>query len=357
MDATAALQELSKMVINNRKVFAEYRRLRPGEREKKDHHEKRNKKFSHFSENRQTFEKDIAQETDVQGKLIDKRAAFFAKRETVKKVDEQKRCDERAERDREREDEFRKRLVEYAQNEQTQHIEDVIFESSLTSYERRMVHTISSGLGLGHISRFDDDGNRVLHVTKDPERKAEWEKETAALKAAQRKEDQEQKRKNKENGDARMSPEWKKVEPTTGGAITKDELQGIKWFKPRAAATDGVGAASGIRPPSYKMYIPPRQPTGPDGTIGFSSRNRSSTPSHGSSSQDLDLGREGSICDTSSEASVVNGTSLDGIVLDGKSANEEKGGSPKKRNSAGKSSQSLLNPSVPAFSPSYASFS
>lgn len=356
-DATAALAELSKMVINKRKVIAEYRRLRPGEREKKEQYEKRAKKFDHFSNNRQTFEKDVTTGTDENGNAVDKRAAFFAKRDTIRKVDEQKRVDEKAERDKEREAEFRKVLVDYGNEEVVEgaDIEDIIFESTLTSYERRMVHTICNDLELGHISRFDNEGNRVLHVTRDPERLAEWEKETAEQKAAAAatKKAEAQKRKNKENGEARPAPEWKKGETTVGGAITRQELQGIKWFKPRAAKgaasdrnADAAGDA-GIRAPSYKLYVPPRQPCGPDGTIGFASRSRECAADGDEEHTGLENGEEGdqsSPIETDGDAGEESG---DGDVQEKQADETVEPGDGKG------STHTVLNPSVPAFSPSF----
>lgn len=350
-DATAALGELSKMVINGRKVIAEYRRLRPGEREKKEHYEKRNhRKFEHFSNHyRHTFERDANPESDEQGYAVDKRAAFFAKRDTGKKGDEPRHSDEKLEREKDREVEFRKRLLDYrdADAEDGEPIEDLVFESSLTAYERRMVHNICTNLGLGHISLTDDNGERVLHVTRDPTRKEEWDKETAKVKANIKKEEM-QKRKNKENGDSRTPAEWKK-----GEANNKEDVQGIKWFKPRSA----MGAPSdknidtltgqGIRVPSYKLYVPPRQPTGPDGTIGFSSRCVK-VPSSDEESEPHENGlhengwvEEGS--DVNEEASHKEASQInvekridEKVVADGERS----------------SAQKVLNPSVPAFSPS-----
>eukprot|EP00177_Eucheuma_denticulatum_P001745 GFKZ01003135.1.p1 GENE.GFKZ01003135.1~~GFKZ01003135.1.p1 ORF type:complete len:479 (+),score=96.20 GFKZ01003135.1:343-1779(+) len=351
-DATAALGELSKMVINKRKVVAEYRRPRPGEREKKDYFEKRpNKKFEHFGNNynRSAHDKDTTAETDGLGNSIDKRAAFFAKRGSAKKGDEQKRHEERSERDKEKEAEFRKRLVDYSNlaGEDGDIVDDLVFEASLTSYERRMVHDICNGLGLGHISLANEDGVRVLHVTKDPIRKEEWDKETAKIKANQKKEDAH-KRKNRENGDSRTPAEWKKNDSS------KDNVQGIKWFKPRAAQGTqsdkdheamGVG---GIRAPTYKLYVPPRQPIGPDGTVGFTARvgkaaekPNETSPENGRIVGDSMLGEARDI-DEGATAEQNGVTEADGH--DEKEA-ETIGGKG--------STHTVLNPSVPAFSPSF----
>lgn len=359
-DATAALGELSKMVINKRKVIAEYRRLKPGEKEKKEAYEKRAaSRFEHYNGNRQTFEKDITDETDENGNAVDKRAAFFAKRETVRKVDEQKRADERAERDKEREAEFRAKLLEYKNAEMPENaeIEELVFDSTLNSHDRRKVHTICEELELGHISRFDDEGNRVLHVSKDPEKKAEWDAASAVQKAAHTAAKKEaNKRKNKE---PRNPPLRKNAEPVPGGALSKEELQGIKWFKPRAAQAteDGKEEASndgGIRAPSYKLYTPPRQPTGPDGTIGFTSRSRGEDDdANGADATDNndEAVEESGLMNEDAEAEEGNAGKNEGERAkeddDEKQSKKEAGGSDEK-----KSKHTVLNPSVPAFSPS-----
>lgn len=376
-DATSALGELSKMVINKRKVFAEYRRLRPGEKERRDNQEKRNKKFDQgFS--RQTFERDIAPEFDAEGKAVDKRTAFFARRDTLKKVDDQKRVVEKSDREKEREADFRARLVAYrdAVTEDGSVLEDLTFDNSLTSYERRMVHMICDEFDLGHISRLNDNGLRELHVTKDPELKAQWAEATAEIRAAvidKRKEEADEKRKKREaqkgertaaaSGDGRSSPDWKsKSETTTGGPATEEELKGIKWFVPRSAQnSDGEkgSAASMLRPPSYKLYIPPRQPTGPDGTIGFTSRNLNSAKS---SEKDDDTANAGGDDQRSDESNASGseiaekrdgaGSGTENVSRANAAAPGATGGSSDGQSGQASTSQSILNPSVPAFTPS-----
>ncbi|KAI0558842.1 hypothetical protein FGB62_182g162 [Gracilaria domingensis] len=56
---------------------------------------------------------------------------------------------------------------------------------------------------------------------------------------------------------------------------SQEELQGINWFKPRSAMNadgDAENGSSGIRAPTFKTYVPPRKPKGPDGTVGFTAR-------------------------------------------------------------------------------------
>lgn len=302
-NAAAALSELSKMVINGRKVIAEYRRMRPGEI-----HEKWGKKFDYS--NHKTAEKDISISPYVRGNG-DKRAAFFASRENARMQNEHN-PDDQSERYQEREVEFRNLLLEYGKRglENDSVAKDLVFDSSLTPYERRMVHKISSELGLGHISRVDEIGSRVLHVTKDVNRIVEWEKEALEAKAEARKQVQEHRYKKIHSMDQRCY----------GISVSKEALQGINWFKPRSAGmTDGVQMGA-IRPPRYKLYVPVRQPTGPDGTVGFSSR--------------VGRGRGGD-----RENSDVDMMDVRVVELVGK----------------GKASgHVMLNPSVPAFSPSLA---
>lgn len=341
-DASAALGQLGKMVINERKVFAEYRRVKAGERERKPHHEKRVKKFDEHP-SRQTFERDIPIGKDENGNSIDKRTAFFAMRDTVRKADELKRAEERAEKERERETLFRNLLLEYGEGgmEQDGSAKDLVFDASLTSYERKLVHQICSELGLGHISRFDESGSRVLYVTKDPQRTVEWELESKEARAEARKQALEQRRKTKEN------VEWKKQEPTNGGPLTKAEKDRINWFKPRSAkkeSEEGDGVhGTGIRAPSYKVYIPPHKPTGPDGTIGFESRAKSNTNLDG---------------DTVGDGIPESGDMKhdDGVQAIGKAESKatEKSNSDSGKDKTGKGTHRVLNPSVPAFSPSFA---
>lgn len=342
--ATTALTELSKMVINNRKVIAEYRRMRTNER--KDY-EKRHKKYDVYTQqSRQTFEKDIKPEKDANGVMVDKRTAFFARRDTAKK-DAQKQLGEKSEKDKLREEEFRSILKKYDEGdleENTTEIKDLLFDATLTAYERKTVHQLCAQLNLGHISRFDDDGNRSIHVTKDPERAAEWEKETAELRAENHKLALDKKRKARENG----NPEWKKNERNVSTPSTA-ELHGINWFKPRAAmneAGEDANGGSGIRAPTYKTYIPPRNPKGPDGTIGFKSRLALVDGNQKEQLANADTGSEG--------GAQSNGEVSDELVGESAAANP----SPLATDPTASQNETAmikpvaLDPSVPAFSPS-----
>ena len=287
-DASAALSALSKMKINDRKVVAEYRRLRPGEREKRQAADDRRRLIIHSHQSRTTFEKDVdANAVDADGNAMDKRRAFFNTRDRVMKTFESSRAAEKADRDREREASFRARLIEYKELEvgEDEEIEDIKFESDLTSYERRMIHVLCDEMGLGHMSVLGEDGVRVLCVTKHPERTKEWEEATAEIrKAANERKDEEKRRRKEEREAARIAAanlpngtDWKKNGDmsTAGGPPTKEELEGIKWFKPRSAiVADGesVTVTNAIKKPAVKLYTPERQPLGPDGTIGFTRR-------------------------------------------------------------------------------------
>ena len=313
-DATAALKELSKMVINGRKVITEYRRLRPNERKEL---EKRGKKGE-----------------------FDKRAAFFQDR----RMDDH-RFEDRSERDREREAEFRALLVNYRKGDFDMDADekDLVFDCTLTSYERRMVHLICGELELGHISRFDENGNRVLHVTKDPKRTSEWEKEAEEERAQQQQAQTlpkriQRKKKDKENLDS----DWKH------GNVTKEELVGINYFKPKCAQTEtgSNGEKLGIRAPSYKTFVPQRQPKGPDGTTGFGSRKKYAEGQQKQENGDTMEQHTYEVTAATEDLSLNENTEEKTVSEE----DDSKKVATMKKNEKG--AHKVLNPSVPAFSPS-----
>lgn len=374
-DAAAALAALSKMVINGRRVVAEYRRLRPGEREKREAAAERRRINVHAP--RATFEQSV-QDVDAEGNAMDKRRAFFHTREVVRKADEKSRAAEKADRDREREVSFRTRLVEYrdaAPPADKEAIEDITFENDLTSYERRMVHVICDEIGLGHMSVLGPDGVRVLKVTKHPGRMAEWADLTADIRAAANERkggtDAEEKKRRKEvrreatrvasSPNGHGTSDWKKGaadNSTQGGPVTKEELEGIKWFKPRSAkAADGeeLNASNAIKLPQYKLYIPPRQPSGPDGTIGFHKRKPPATKDRSTDNEDSSSGDT----ETQSNGDAENGASpqqSSPSATESTDAQQPAVSVPSTgdRIKSPGSSQTHLNPSVPAFTPSAA---
>lgn len=276
-EATSALGALSKMSINNRKVVAEYRRLRPGEK-------MRTPKSNVHHIRRTTFESEVATDAvDADGNMVDKRKAFFSVRDSARRLDERTReRNEKADRDREREATFRTRLLEYQANpiENDDDIEDISFEPDLTSYERRMVHVICDEIGLGHMSVMGDDGVRVLKVTKHPARMTEWAELTADIrKAANERKDEDKRRRKEEREAAKQATanlgNGASSPPAGNNNASRAELEGIKWFKPRAAIAangDVPNASNALKAPQYRLYTPPRQPTGPDGTTGFHAR-------------------------------------------------------------------------------------
>ena len=313
-DATAALKELSKMVINGRKVITEYRRLRPNERKEL---EKRGKKGEH-----------------------DKRAAFFQDR----RMDDH-RFEDRTERDLERESEFRALLTNYRKGDfdLDSDEKDLVFDCTLTSYERRMVHLICGELELGHISRFDENGNRVLHVTKDPKRTSEWEKEAEEERAQQQQAQTlpkriQRKKKDKENLDS----DWKH------GNARKEELTGLNYFKPKCAQTEtgSNGEKLGIRAPSYKTFVPQRQPKGPDGTAGFDSRKKYAEDQQKQVNGDSTEQHADEVT-AATEDLTLNEDTAEKTVSD---EDDPKKITVLKKNEKGP--HKVLNPSVPAFSPS-----
>jgi hypothetical protein len=390
-EATAALPALAALKVNNRKVVAEYRRLRPGEKDRREALEKRQKKTDASNNRRATFEMDIPVEVDELGNQVDKRVSFFAKRDTIKKADDRFRSSEKIDREKEMEADFRTQLVAYRETEvqEGEEIQDVCFDQDLSSFERRIVHVLCDELDLGHVSRSTSEGSRVLFVTKDPGRKAKWEIETAdaragaAKKAAEKAALAEEKRKKQRDVQGATVAEsagerggldevggsgsgilagGSAGQPHAsgdGGHLAKEQMEGIKWFRPRSAMqVDGGDAveggsgtmARGIEKPSYKLYIPPRQPTGPDGTIGFQRRNPNpvGSESNRDTATSMSLQDNGThaedtllnVADASRNVSVTGPTS-DGILHDIAPANTS--------TSLERKPRTILNPSVPEF--------
>lgn len=235
-------------------------------------------------------------------------------------------------------------------------VQDLVFDSTLTSYERRMVHSICDELNLGHISRFDNDGRRILRVTRNPTRAAEWAKEASSVmnnhKAAME---------NKHNhhtpssGSSIKQPSQNistsvnsmSASPSAtstsvnnnGGGPTKK----LNFYRPRDV--DG-GENGGILPPSYKVYTPKRQPSGPprDATnVGFATRIKfhkdNSDKKSPTSTKKANKKQQQSPTGSGSSKS-SNGHSNNGGG--GKGTTKSKKQSKK---------QSSLNPSLPSFSP------
>jgi hypothetical protein len=391
-EATAALPALASLTVNGRKVVAEYRRMRPGEKERRDALDKRQKKIEASNSKRATFEMDVPVETDEHGKQLDKRASFFAKRDIVKKADDRLRSTEKFAREKEMEADFRTQLKSYRNAEvvEGEEIQDVCFDQDLSSYERRIVHVLCDELNLGHVSRSTKEGSRVLFVTKDPERKAKWEIETAdarvlaAEKAAEKAALVEEKRKKQHDSNERTRAESdndRTVAEGFGGlgsgavkggasgnqkaaagghAPSKEQLEGIKWFRPRSASqADGndaveggtVVGSRGIEKPSYKLYIPPRQPTGPDGTIGFQRRNP--MPAEGvEGAGELETVKNNEIAADDAADVHANSSNLPTTVATpiARESDEVIAGPTARSSSAARSRpRTILNPSVPEF--------
>lgn len=353
-DATAALSALSKMIINNRKVIAEFRRLRPGERERREQHERRIRSKFDQAPARTTFESQVSGR-DADGNALDIRRAFFQKRDDARKAEESKRVLEKDVNECEKMDAFRKKLEEYrdAPVEPDAEIEDLVLPTNLTSYDRRIVHVLSDEMGLGHVSQLNDAGVRVLHVTKHPDRIEEWNAATEDIrKAANEGKDRNKKKAAQQEKKAKNAEAARAVDDLRAGAqpveaepVTQDELKGLKWFKPRSAREkDGDGADDNntIRAPQYKLYVPPRQPTGPDGTIGFHRRKPEGADGEGAKEEGAD----------GTEENVDGGKAP---VADGDGAKDDAAAAGEKTTTLKSSGSSgMLNPSVPAFTPSAA---
>lgn len=354
-DATAALAALSKMIINNRKVIAEFRRLRPGERERREQHERRIRSKFDQAPARTTFESEVSAR-DADGNALDIRRAFFQKRDDARKAEESKRGVEKDVKEHEKKDAFRKKLEEYrdAPVEPGAEIEDLVLPTNLTSYDRRIVHVLCDEIGLGHVSQLSDAGVRVLHVTKHPERIEEWNAATEDIRKAanegkdrNKKKAAQQEKKAKNAEAARAADDMRAgAQPVEAEPVTQEELKGLKWFKPRSAREkdgDGADDKNTIRAPQYKLYVPPRQPTGPDGTIGFQRRRPEGADGEGAKEEGADAPAE-----ENADGGKTPGTDSDGTKDDAGAAGE-KTASLKSSSSSG-----MLNPSVAAFTPSAA---
>lgn len=370
-DATLAIEELSKVVINGRKVFPEFRRIRATDRDIK--HSKKadvGNNHSHQSQNLLTADSPNgasssgANSSGNSTRALDIRSQFFANRGN-------ERRHETNHFDRARESDFRELLAKFAKgwindtsvgndacsdqsaenvppgessisgvaggesrgercqkgagNEEgeaktlTEQVKkapnDMVFDATLTSYERRMVHILCEELKLGHISRFDEDGNRVLHVTRDRVRAAEWAREEAENPARSGGGTEfGRRRHDRQEGGRRVD--------------TERERPRLNYYCPRQMAADGSGGytqgGGGIKVPSYLTYTPKRQPSGPDGSVGFAARRKY---------------HRVTVADKEKESSFKDGK-------DSKSKGKSKNGGRGR-----KASSSSLNPHVPPFSP------
>lgn len=402
-DATLAIEELAKVVINGRPVFAEFRRVRATDRDNK-YAKKLDAANSRSSSNQShgslPFESSIsASSTGANSsgkgvKMLDKRPQFFANRANDRRFEANL-----SERERERESEFRELLTNFAKGwtdetradsnnsgdqgveneppkespnsvavnhardtegseegganggeasgtsgaEDTSTTDDMVFDATLTSYERRMVHIICDELKLGHISRFDEEGSRVLHVTRDRQRAAEWAREEAE---------------NQSRSTGGIEFGRRKNEKAEGGRGGDAEIERPKlnYYCPRQMAADGGGYAhggGGIRAPTYRLYTPTRQPSGPDGSVGFNVRRKH----HGLALATVAKEKEGVVKTAKESKGKGKSRKMDANTFDedgenGKDSKVQKGKGKGKGGGKGrKTSNSSLNPFVPAFSP------
>lgn len=366
-DATAALTELGNVVINGRKVIAEFRRARAADRKESALLDKRPKKSAEvLAPPPKPHEADGGAAVS---KTVDKRALFFANRDTERRAGEHRRQEKDAaqtDRDRAREVEFRKLLSDYVNGalhrgpddvsrdtEDEGTTKDMVFDTSLTPFERRIVHRLCDELQLGHISRVDAAGHRVLHVTRDADRAAEWARETPPVVAR--------------NDSTSSWPKGKGVAAKEAGKRRNVRDNGApkpgveatpraNRYTPRCGKTGDDAGSGGLRPPSYKVYTPKGKPTGPDGTGGFHARRAY----HG-----LEAEVETGVDAADDGSGDVRGKGGDGGVSNGggdmetgrkKVVSGRNGGGPVAKGKGGggkgrKTAPSGLNPSVPAFAP------
>lgn len=359
-DAEVAIEELSKVIINRRKVFTEYRRTRPSDREQPINNRpkkptvtgnlskfntKRTPAAACDSNDRQgavsNAEHDQAREAEFRALLCN-----FAKGCVVNDQEELSGIRDLkndyvggTDRSASAEDQSGRAALKTISASANGTSDDMVFDASLTSYDRRMVHMLCEELKLGHISRFDEDGNRVLHVTRDCDRAAQWAREDSANFASSSAGQENWRRRNGRHDNSK------------GNDGDRDGVK-LNYYCPRQIASEGHvsnganGGGGGIRAPTYRVIAPVRQPTGPDGSVGFQRRLKH----HGLSDMSkLDVkeskgkGKQRKGEPSSSEDHMENGGDGKGSKGKGKGKHIGKGR---------KSSSSGLNPFVPAFSPS-----
>uniref|UniRef100_A0A7S0ZLM5 RRM domain-containing protein n=1 Tax=Timspurckia oligopyrenoides TaxID=708627 RepID=A0A7S0ZLM5_9RHOD len=177
-------------------------------------------------------------------------------------------------------------------------LEEMQLSSDLSALRRRIVHAVATDLNLGSKSFNGDAGNRYTIVTKDPQKRDAWMKESkdaghtesleenieqmkAKLMGTQKKKKNEEKAAKRSGGGAYVAASSPKKEETVDPAL----LEGVKFFTPRAYRKPNESAYGEIQDgssstvvskPSAKTvptYFPPRQPKGPDGTRGFHARS------------------------------------------------------------------------------------
>jgi len=221
-DAKKAFEFFQERQFNGRKVRVEYRYARRDE-----------------------------DEGNTSETTVDKRAEFFSKRKASVRSEWKEK--------------HTKILSDFLERDGEQ---ELVLEELLSPKERAIFHELAESLGLGHKSYEDEQGQRRLHVTKDPELKEKWKQEfeKAKLDASDKK---------------------KELAIAKKEAAVKATLEGItriNWFTPRAqrkaSAGDGdpderinltilseVLEASG----SFLPVPARRQPKGPDGP-GFLKR-------------------------------------------------------------------------------------
>lgn len=216
---------------------------------------------------------------------------------------------------------------------------DLRFEADLTSYQRRIVHTLADEMGLGHLSVNvpDTAGDRTVMVTKDPARKALWA--ASAVSVFER---------SKKAREAAMERKQAKLVASRGMAAAAaadaraQDVSRLRFFRPSAARNAGGAGGGGdaghragkaigdngggggegggggdtdggiIQPDKARLYVPPRQPTGPDGTVGFSARR----PQASAAVDAAGAAVAGAACMTSYTAAADAGTSDGGHAVD-----------------------------------------
>jgi len=148
---------------------------------------------------------------------------------------------------------------------------DYAFPTELQFPERRRIHRIAEKLGLGHRVVENEDEEKYMCCTKDPEKiemfrqlEEDWKKQK---EAGRKPGDGESSRGGRRGKKPSKRPEEKAHEP-----LSAEQLSKYKMTKPRSQWKEGDSDVGFLSRPTIKRYVPPRQPKGPLDSHGFESR-------------------------------------------------------------------------------------
>lgn len=158
------------------------------------------------------YSKREEEDTDrmADSRVFDKRADFFTKR-SIQKEKESSLALVR--------EKYGKIVADFVEDPEK---DSIVLTENLPARSRYIIHEIAKSHGIGHKSLEDENGNRHLHLSKDPETIALWNQEEAAKAEAA--------------GESRAENAEKKKKP-----VAKTDIEGIKWFTPRSQRKQGEG--------------------------------------------------------------------------------------------------------------------